>query len=102
MSDLSRRKFLGRASLGAAAAGIAAASGGVPALFAAQPSVLRAGPDSGPSQDLVAMGEDVIAHVQSDSTGAVTILVGNREIVVQDRAMVGRILASARQAARGA
>ena len=102
MSDLSRRRFLSHASLGAAVAGIAAASGGVPALIAAQPSVLGAGLDSGPSQDPVAMAEDVIAHVQSNSTGTVTILVGNREIVVQDRAMVGRILASARQAARGA
>ena len=95
--DISRRKLLRTGALGVAA-GIAASTGlaGIPAAVekatgpraAAKPEAL----------DMNAVGEDVIAHVKDASAGEIALLVGTRELVYHDPALVGRLLAGARRA----
>jgi hypothetical protein len=90
--ELSRRKLLKTGSIGIVA-GVAALSGldrlaSIPALL----------PESAPN--LSAVGSDVVAHVRDASTGDVSIMVGDREVVSRDPQLVGRLLAAARQANR--
>jgi hypothetical protein len=91
--ELSRRKLLKTGSIGLVA-GVAALSGldrlgAIPGLQL---------PASTP--DLTAVGSDVVAHVRDASTGDVSIMVGDREVVSRDPQLVGRLLAAARQANR--
>jgi hypothetical protein len=104
MTDpLSRRRFLTRASLGAAAAAaatVAATSGiaTVEGLLASAPAVNGGEPEP----DVTPVGQDVVAHVRNASTGEVSIMVGEHEVAYTDRALVARLLKGARQAGRGA
>jgi anaerobic selenocysteine-containing dehydrogenase len=83
MSESSRRTFLKMAGAGAAAAGVAAIA--TPAV-AAVPD--RAAPDA----------PDLVAHISDPSTGEVSLLVGDREVVVHDHRLVARLT---RAAAKG-
>ena len=101
MSDelpaISRRKLLTTGALGVAA-GIAASTG-LPALPAAGGAAAGPSPAAKPEPvDLTAVGDDVVAHVRDASTGEVALLVGTRELVYHDPALVGRLLAGARRA----
>ena len=81
MSETNRRKFLAAAGAGAAAgvvgitAGPAFAGGSVPSAKAAK--------------------ETVVAYVEDHHGSTVTLLVGEREVVVHDRDLVTRILNAA-------
>jgi hypothetical protein len=82
MSETSRRRFLGVAGAGAAAAGAAAAFPG--AAFAAE-TPRRAGSAT----------ESVVAYVSDARGSELTLLVGEREVVVRDRDLINRILNAA-------
>jgi hypothetical protein len=84
MTDASRRVFLAATGTTAAAAAALAAS---PAAYASSP---RHAAPSGERQP------DLIAYVQKSSSGDLTLLVGEREVVVHDRALVRSLLRAAR------
>lgn len=79
MSDTSRRKFLAAAGVGAAATAGALATGGS---AEAKPSSKQA-------------KEPVLAIVEDHTKGTVRLLVGDREVVVNDRDLATRLLNAA-------
>jgi len=81
MSKSSRRTFLVMSGASAAAAGVAAA---MPASAATPKPVTT--PDG---------AEPLVAHISDPSTGELTLLVGEREVVVHDADLVGRITRAA-------
>jgi hypothetical protein len=82
MSETNRRKFLAAAGAGAAAGVVGVTAG--PA-FAG----------SGAVRSDKAAKETVVAYVEDHHGSAVTLLVGEREVVVHDRDLVTRILNAA-------
>lgn len=85
MSEATRRTFLTTSGIGVAAVGAAAISSATPAVGSAEP-ITAALPDvSGAEGMLVAFVHDVRA-------GAVSLMVGEKEILVQDRDLVARLL----------
>ena len=84
MTDASRRAFLVATGTTAAAAAALAAT---PAAYAATPATA---PQSGPEHP------DLVVHVPSGSSGLLTVLVGEHEVVVRDRALVRSLLRAAR------
>ena len=83
----SRRTFL--LTTGAAAtAGAAAVSGALPAAAAAAaPASADAAPDHAGSDG----ARSVVAYVSDASSGQVTVMSGDREVVVTDHALVRRL-----------
>jgi len=81
MSDTSRRRFIGVAGAGAAAAGATAL---VPGVASAAETRLHDGSAT----------STVVALVDPDSD-AITLMVGEREVVVHDRDLVHRLLNAA-------
>ncbi|HZJ07948.1 MAG TPA: hypothetical protein VFD59_21170 [Nocardioidaceae bacterium] len=86
MSDSTRRGFLGIAGAGAVAAGAAAVA---PAAFA-EDTEARTPPEG--SAD-----EPVVAYVSNARKGELSLMAGEREVVLHDRALVNRILNAARR-----
>ena len=91
MGQLSRRSFLARASIATAAVTSGAAvinsmTSAIPAA-AAIPAARGAAP---------ALGEPLVAHVRNIATGEVAVLMGTREVVYRDRALVARLLGAVR------
>lgn len=80
MSETNRRKFLAVAGTGAAA-GIVGVTAG-PAF-------------AGTGRDKFGAKETVVAYVEDHRGSVVTLLVGEREIVVNDRDLVTHILSAA-------
>lgn len=78
MTDTSRRKFLAATGVGVAAAG----------------TLGMAGPASARPGDRAAR-EQVLAYVPDHRLNEVRLLVGEREVVVQDRDLVVRLLNAA-------
>jgi hypothetical protein len=81
MSKSSRRKFLIMSGAGAAAAGVAVAIPG----HAATAKPVSTPADAAP----------LVAHISDPSSGEVTLLVGEHEVVVHDADLVGRITRAA-------
>src|SRR4029077_3656749 len=93
---MTRRGFLTKASVAAAtgvAATVAATSGlaTVEGMLASTPAIAPAVPKAG-DDDVSALGTDVVAHVRDASTGEVSIMAGENEVVYHDRALVARLL----------
>ena len=81
MSDTSRRKFLAAAGAGTAATAVV-------------------GLTSGAAQAVTARGsraatEPVVAYVQDPKAGVLHLMVGEREVIVEDHDLVARILNAA-------
>jgi hypothetical protein len=92
VGQLTRRTFLARASIATAAVtGGAAVISSMPAsaisAATAMPTVRGAAPS---------VGEPLVAHVRNVATGEVAVLMGTREVVYHDRALVGRLLGAMR------
>ncbi len=89
MADsVTRRRFLGRASKAAVAAGAVAAGGAIlGATGSAEAASLAARPGTP-----VLEGSGVIAHVIDARKGELSIFVGTREIRVTDRALAQQLL----------
>jgi Rieske Fe-S protein len=81
MSTTSRRRFLGVAGAGAVAAGATA----VPGVASAAPT----------ARSPHAATEPVVAYVSDAGSSELTLLVGEREVVLRDRDLVHRILNAA-------
>ena len=89
MSDGTRRVFLSTSSLGAAAVGVAALT----------PTLARAAGSTGGTENLAAALPDtsaltgsLVAFVSDVRAGEVSLMVGEEEIVVQDKELVSRLL----------
>jgi hypothetical protein len=83
MTDATRRRFLIMAGAGAAAAGVAAV---VPAGTLAEGA---AAADHPPAEGTL------VAYVGDATDGTVSLLVGDREVVVHDRDLVARLARAA-------
>ena len=86
MSNTSRRIFLAAAGSGAAAAAAIAASPGA----LAAPTTSR--PDAAEPD-----GEPLVAYIDDVTSGRVSILFGEDEVVVQDADLVRRLTRAARK-----
>ena len=78
-----RRAFLRTAGLGAAAAGAAAV---IPADAA----------EAASSTTDVPSGKSLIAHVKDAKAGTIALMMGDREVVITDRALSARLFRAAR------
>jgi hypothetical protein len=86
MPDATRRGFLIMAGAGAAAAGVAAIA---PAAGQATPTITRLGGAAPASSPLV-------AYVRDARKGDVSVMVGEREVVVHDPELVARLTRAGR------
>jgi hypothetical protein len=90
MSDLTRRGFLTRGSIGVAVAGALAV---VPGLASLRP--LTGVPISGSRSW---NDEPLVAHVRDLASGEIALLVGTNQIIIRDRHLALRLHAAARPA----
>jgi len=79
MSESTRRSFLIASGAGAAAVGMAAATPGPAAAQTPAPATLP--------HDAT----DLVAHIADPGSGTLTLLVGEREVVVHDADLVARL-----------
>jgi hypothetical protein len=79
MNETSRRKFLAAAGAGAAAGTVVAVSGGAAEAMTARRSRNAA-------------TEPVVAYVHDPKAGVLRLMVGAREVIVEDHDLVTRIL----------
>ena len=87
MARNSRRTLLKSAAAGAAAIGLVGAGGGLAAsTIAAKGSIATS-------------SEPVVAYVSDARKGEIVVMVGTREVVRRDAALVARLLAIAKEAA---
>jgi hypothetical protein len=86
MSEATRRTFLVAAGAGAAALGVAAVA----------PSSAAAATTKGSHQPAeLPTGEPLVAYVSDASTGELTLLVGEREVLITDPDLVSRLTSAA-------
>ena len=81
MSETSRRKFLAATSAGVAGAAVVGISGG--------------GAEAATRRRTDAADEPVVAYVPDHTSGVVHLMVGEREVIVDDKDLVARILNAA-------
>jgi hypothetical protein len=97
MTEFSRRAFLARTGAGAATAGLIAV---IPSLAApasaAETSDARERDDAATTTDTEHAQGPLVVHVPDPRTGEVHFLIGTREVVHHDRALVARMLREAR------
>jgi len=94
MAEMSRRTFLIRGSLGAAAAAVASALPNLPTLAGTAAEDAPAEDDAATtlaSEALPSTWDPLIAHVTDLRTGQLSVFVGEREFTVVDRALAGRL-----------
>jgi hypothetical protein len=91
MQDISRRGFLKVARNGIAAAGLVAVA--PTALVATAGAATRPkAAKSTPTVRPVSSNENIVIHVPNASTGEIHFMVGTREVVRHDRALVARLV----------
>ena len=91
MQDISRRGFLKVARNGIAAAGIVAAAP-TALLATAGAAVKPKASKPAPAVRPVSSKENLVIHVPNPSTGEIHFMVGTREVVRHDRALVARLV----------
>jgi hypothetical protein len=90
MQDISRRGFLKVARNGIAAAGLVAVA--PTALVATAGAATKPASKSAPTVRPVSSKENLVIHVPNPSTGEIHFMVGTREVVRHDRALVARLV----------
>jgi len=85
MAKLTRRAFISTAGAVTGAAALSVAGPGIAAAAALSPA------GTGPLPD-----EPVVAYVRDPKAGALSVMVGKREVTVKDRALVQRIVDAGR------
>ncbi len=94
MDDITRRRFLRKASVGAAAAGAVAVGG--TGVFTALTSAEAASPPLLASSDTPGVeGSGVIAHVDDAKAGRISIYVGTRKIEYTNRDLAQQLYRAA-------
>ena len=88
MANLSRKSFIEKATISAAAAGALVAIPGYTLRAEAAPA--RAS-DAGKATH----GESVLAHVRNAETGEIAIFSGTREVIIHDHTMARRLIQAA-------
>jgi hypothetical protein len=98
LGDLSRRAFLRRGALTAAAVGVAGSVPGMSGLLAGASSQAPAiAADTTEAETEVApLTEPLVIHVTNASTGEISLYRGAQQIVVRDPALVRRLLSASR------
>jgi hypothetical protein len=86
MTSNSRRTLLKSAAAGAAAIGLVGASGGL------------ARTSSAAKGSIETSSEPVVAYVSDARKGEIVVMVGTREVVRRDAALVARLMAIAKEA----
>jgi hypothetical protein len=98
LSDLSRRAFLRRGTVAAAALGVVGTVPGLSGLFAGSASEAPA-VESGAAQaegEVGDLSQPLLAHVKDINTGEISLFHGESEVVVRDPALARRLLSAAR------
>ena len=98
LSDLSRRTFLRRGTVAAAAVGVLGSVPGLSGLLAGSASEAPT-VESGPTQaegEVGNLSEPLLAHVKDINTGEISLFHGETETVVRDPALARRLLSAAR------
>jgi hypothetical protein len=90
MDQVSRRSFLTKSSVGAAAA-VTVGTVGLPRLAGASASE----PDLSPAE-VAAVNGTTLVHIKDVSRGEVEILVGERAVRFTDKTLVAKVLRAAR------
>ena len=95
MENITRRTFLKRGGTGVAAAGILAAVPAFPklALASPRPATVHSGGVAAPA-GRAATGP-LVVHIPDPRSGEVHLMVGTREVVTRDSALVARLLRAA-------
>jgi hypothetical protein len=100
MPDISRRRFLRNASVGAAAVGTVAVVGpsalGAATASAAPLSAKGLLHDQGAAAGSRPSGKQVMAHVVDDSSGTVSLYVGTKKVTFKDHALTEALLKASR------
>ena len=98
LSDLSRRTFLRRGTVAAAAIGVVGSVPGLSGLLAGSASEAPA-VESGAAQaegEVGNLSQPLLAHVKDINTGEISLFHGETEVVVHDPALARRLLSAAR------
>jgi len=98
MSPLSRRLFLIRSSMAAAAAGVAAS---VPAVAGTLGTTAADAPAAdeavtGAESETAELSEPLVAHIKDLSTGEISLFNGTREVVTHDPQLANQLFRAAR------
>ena len=99
MAEFTRRAFLVRTSVTAAAAGLAVALPGAPALLTgAETEAPDAGDElaAATGESAGTMTEPLVAHVKDLSTGEMSIFSGTSEITYRDPQLAARLFQASR------
>lgn len=90
MTDLSRRKFMTRTTVGAAVVATVVSGVGGARLLTSVPA------EEGQPLDLTPLGEHMVAHVRDVNTGEIAVFAGHREVVFRDPRLVAELLKNTR------
>lgn len=96
--SVSRRSFLQKGSLTAAAVGVVGSVPGLSGLLASSAPELPAA-ETGATQvegDVGALSEPLVAHVTNLGTGDISLYQGEREVLIRDPALASRLFSAAR------
>lgn len=98
MPELSRRTFLIRGSLGAAAIATASAMPGLPALLSTAEDEAPAADDAATTAvaNAPSMTQPLIAHITDLKSGEMSLFMGEQEFTVNDPGLANRLFGAAK------
>jgi hypothetical protein len=98
MSELSRRAFLIRSSVGAAAIAVGSALPGLPGLLSEAEGEAPAADDAATSavSEAPSMTQPLIAHITDLQSGEMSLYMGEREFTVNDPGLASRLFGAAK------
>jgi hypothetical protein len=98
VSELSRRAFLIRSSVGAAAVAVGSAVPGLPNLLGSAADDTPAADDAATavSSEAPSAGQPLIAHVTDLQSGQMSLFMGEREFTLTDPTLANRLFGAAK------